>query len=220
VESPGLVTTMKAFVTRHPAPIYLVLTFAISWGGVLIVVGPGGFPGTGERFERLLPIAVAVMIAGPSVAGLLLTALVYGRAGLRDFLARLFKWRVGAWWYAAALLIAPTLMMAVLFALSLFSPTFLPGIFVTDDGATLVLRGIAVALAAGIFEELGWTGFAIPTLRLRYGVLATGIIVGLLWAAWHLLVAFWASGAVSGALSLASYLLDPRAPVKPAWCCE
>lgn len=61
----------------------------------------------------------------------------------------------------------------------------------------------------GIFEELGWTGFAIPTLRQRYGVLTTGLIVGVLWAAWHLIVAFWASGTISGALSLASYLLDP-----------
>ena len=33
----------------------------------------------------------------------------------------------------------------------------------------------------GFFEELGWTGFAIPTLmRLRYGVLGTGLIVGVL----------------------------------------
>jgi uncharacterized protein len=57
---------------------------------------------------------------------------------------------------------------------------------------------------------LGWTEFAVPTLlRLRYAVPTTGPIVGLLWAAWHLHVAFWASGVTSGALSLASYLLDP-----------
>jgi hypothetical protein len=57
---------------------------------------------------------------------------------------------------------------------------------------------------------LGWTGFAVPTLlRLRYGVLTTGPIVGLLWATWHLLVTFWTSGVTSGALSLSSYLLAP-----------
>ena len=56
-------------------------------------------------------------------------------------------------------------------------------------------------------EELGWTGFTVPTLlRLRHGVLATGLIVGLLWGAWHFLIAFWASGTSSGALSLANYL--------------
>jgi membrane protease YdiL (CAAX protease family) len=70
--------------------------------------------------------------------------------------------------------------------------------------------GVAAGLMAGVFEELGWTGFAVPTLlRLRHGVLATGLIVGIPWAAWHLLVAFWASGTISGEFALVSYLLDP-----------
>ena len=64
-------------------------------------------------------------------------------------------------------------------------PGFLPGIVTTDDKASLLLFGIAVGLWVGFFEELGWTGFAVPRLRLRYGVLTTGLIVGLLWGAWH-----------------------------------
>jgi len=58
----------------------------------------------------------------------------------------------------------------------------------------------------GFLEELGWTGFAVPGLRLRYGVLTTGLIVGFLWGAWHFLVTFWASGDSSGALSLPLFL--------------
>lgn len=142
------------------------------------------------------------MIAGPSVAGILLTGLVHGRAGLRELLSRLLRWRVGAHWYAVALLTTPLLATAALFALSLTSPVFLPGIFASDDKASLLLSGIAAGLAAGIFEELGWTGFAVPGLRLRHGVLTTGLIVGALWGAWHFLVAFWGSGSSSGAFSL------------------
>jgi membrane protease YdiL (CAAX protease family) len=61
---------------------------------------------------------------------------------------------------------------------------------------------IVVGLIVGIFEELGWTGFAVPTLlRMRYGVLSTGLIVGVLWGAWHLLGNdIWASVATSGRL--------------------
>jgi len=66
--------------------------------------------------------------------------------------------------------------------------------------------GIAVRLGAGFFEELGWTGFAIPRMRLRYGILSTGLIVGVLWGAWHFLMNFWASGATSGELSLAIFV--------------
>src|SRR5215212_7112477 len=51
----------------------------------------------------------------PSVAGILLTGLLYGRAGLHDLLTRMRRWRVGARWYALALLTAPLLFTAVLF---------------------------------------------------------------------------------------------------------
>jgi len=189
--------------------IYFALVFAISWGGVLILAGPNGLPGTPESTARLLPFAVVAIVAGPSVAGILLTGLVHGRTGLHELRSHLFKWRVGVQWYAVALLTAPILMTILLLALSLISPVFLPGIVTSGDKASIVLLGIFIAVMAGIFEELGWTGFAIPELRRHHSVLATGLIVGLLWAAWHLLFAFWLSGTVSGPLSLASYMLDP-----------
>ena len=146
------------------------------------------------------------MLLGPSVAGILLTGLLYGKAGLRELLSRVVRWRVGARWYAVALLTAPLVFAAVLFGLSLTSPEFLPRILTTNDKASLVLMGIAVGLGAGIFEELGWTGFAIPRMRFRYGVLTTGLIVGVLWGAWHFFMNFWASGVTSGELSLAVFV--------------
>jgi membrane protease YdiL (CAAX protease family) len=180
-------STVKAFLNRYPALTYFAMLFAISWGGVLIVVGPRGIPGTPEQFTALLPFAILAMVAGPSVASLLLTSVAYGRAGLRELRSRLLTWRVGARWYAVALLTAPLLVMAILLALSLFSPHFVPNLFVSDDKVALLLSSLAIALAAGFIEELGWTGFAVPALRRRYSVLATGLIVGLLWAAWHVL---------------------------------
>jgi hypothetical protein len=194
-------TTIRAFINSHPLLAYYALAFAISWGGFLMVVGPGGFPGTKEQLETLLPFVAWAMLAGPSVAGILMTALIKERAGLRELLSRLPRWRVGARWYAVALLTAPLLAAAVLFALSLSSP-----IFTTDEKATVVLVGIAAGLTT-LFEELGWTGFAVPTLlRGRHGVLGTGLIVGLLWGAWHLLQISWVSGIYSAALPLALFL--------------
>jgi membrane protease YdiL (CAAX protease family) len=154
----------------------------------------------------LFPVVLLAMLVGPSVAGILLTGLVHGRAGLRELLSRLLRWRVGARWYAVALLTIPLLAMATLFALLPTSPVFLPGVFASDDKASVLLVGIAVGLVVGILEELGWTGFAIPELRLHYSVLTTGLIVGVLWGAWHFILAFWSSGSSSGALSLPLFL--------------
>jgi uncharacterized protein len=113
---------------------------------------------------------------------------------------------VGARWYAVALFAAPILITAVLLVLSLFSREFLPGILTASDKASLLLFGLAVGLGAGFFEELGWTGFAVPELRLRCGVLTTGLIVGVLWGAWHFLVVVWGIGTSAGTLPLALFV--------------
>ena len=192
---------------RHPVLTFYVLVFAISWGGILILVGPSRIPGTPEDVERLFPFALMVQFAGPSVAGILMTGLISGRVGLRALLLRLLRWRVGARWYAAALLPGPLLVAAVLFALSLVSPDFLPGIVTTNDRVALLVFGLAWGLiGGGLLEELGWTGFVVPKLRPRFGALATGLIVGLAWGAWHFLIAFWASPALAGGLSLSIFV--------------
>jgi uncharacterized protein len=146
------------------------------------------------------------MLAGPPVAGLLMAALASGRAGLPELGSRLLRWRVDGGWYAAALLAAPALQLAVLLSLSLVSPVFLPAIVTADDKAVLLVPGILVGLAGGLVEEIGWTGFAIPRLRLRHGVTATGSIVGLLWGGWHLLQMWWVGITSSEAIPLAVFL--------------
>ena len=189
---------------RHPVVTCFGLTFLISWGGILMVLGPGAFTGTTVPTEGLLPLVFLAMFAGPAVGGLLLMGVVSGKAGFRDLLSRLLTWRVAARWYAVALLAAPLLMLAVLLPLSLTSPEFLPGIFTSDDKVFLLVIGLAAGLITGLCEELGWTGFVIPRLRLRYGVVTTGLIVGLLWGAWHF--PLFSGGDLSGALSLALFL--------------
>ncbi|MCL4859137.1 MAG: CPBP family intramembrane metalloprotease [Caldilineaceae bacterium] len=195
-------TTIQAFIKRRPVLSYFALTFAISWGGILIALAPVGFPISTEQGEFYL--ALMVNQAGPLLSGILLTSLIYGRAGLREFLSRLLRWRVGARWYAVALLTAPLLAAATLFALSLISPVFLPGIFATNDKVSLLLLGLVVGILGGL-EEPGWTGFAVPELRRRYSILVTALIVGFLWGAWHFLLTYWASGDASGAFSLSRF---------------
>jgi uncharacterized protein len=200
-------STIKAFVTRHPVPVYFAATFAISWGTALAAIGgSGGMRGTTPGSDPRFVYALIAMLAGPSVTGILLTALVYGRTGLIEFRSRLLKWRVAVAWYAVALLTAPVLMTATLLALSFTSPAFLPGIVTSDQAASILLIGLAVGLSAGVFEELGWTGFATPTLRRRYRVVATGLIVGIWWSAWHLLPNVWSSRAASGELAMSVFL--------------
>jgi membrane protease YdiL (CAAX protease family) len=193
---------MTNFIKRHSLLIYFTLTFIISWGAVLILAGPNGIP---VAEDQAVVLGMALLL-GPSVAGILLTGLTSGRDGFRDALSHLLTWRVSARWYAVALLTAPLSAVVVLLVLSLFSPEFTPLIFISDDKASLILMGLVAGLMVGCVEELGWTGFAIPLMRLRYSVFATGLTVGLLWGAWHFIM-FWESDSFSGTFPLAILLV-------------
>jgi len=189
------------FIKKNPVLSYFLLTFIISWGAILALIALNGMPATPAEAQAQLPVAIVVMLGGPLITGLLMIGLIDGRAGYRDLMARLLKWRVRLQWYAIALLIAPLVFLVVHYILWLFSPVYLPG-FLGPNGSSLIFLGVLSGIAVGICEELGWFGFAIPKLRIRYSVLATGLIVGVLWGAWHIMANdIWAIRTYTGDLN-------------------
>lgn len=194
-------------IRRHPVLWYYVFVFGISWGGILAAVGGfSGIPGSPQQVEASFAVALPAMLAGPAVTGILMTAVVAGREGLRDLLSRLLRFRVGGRWYAAALLVTPLAMGVTPLVVSRVHPAFLPGIVASSDRMALVQFSLMAGLMAGIFEELGWTGFAVPRLLQRRSVLSTGLIVGALWAVWHFIINVWTSGDAAGVLDLHLFL--------------
>jgi CAAX protease family protein len=175
-------TGITGFIRRHPVPIFYALAFAISWGGIVLILGPNGLFSTGTTMPFT---GGAALLAGPSIAGVLLTGLIDGTLGFRRLAFRLRRWRVGARWYAVALLTGPLVMSGTVFALSLAAPEFRPDFLTADNKLNIVVTGIVLGLIVGFFEELGWTGFALPRLRRRYGIATTGLVMGLLWGLWH-----------------------------------
>lgn len=202
-----MLQTMVTLIRRHPVWAYFVLTIGISWGGVFLAAGGApGFPANAQEIESLLPLVVPLLAVGPIFSGLLLTALLDGRAGLSDFAARLLRWRVGLRWYAIALLLTPLLAALTLLGLSFISPVYAPGILVSEDKTGLIISALAAGLVAGLFEEPGWTGFVTPKLRQRYGLFTAGLLIGAMWGFWHLIVAVWGSGTPTGEFSALLFL--------------
>jgi len=135
------------------------------------------------------------MLLGPSTSGLVLTAVLAGRNGLRELWARIKHLKVGLPWYAVSLLTVPVLTLIIFLSLGVFvSPNYAPSF--------RIALGVA-GLLAGCFEEIGWTGFATPRLLSRHDPLKAGFFLGLLWACWHMLADF--SGNISN-LSLGQWI--------------
>ncbi|HEY5945354.1 MAG TPA: CPBP family intramembrane glutamic endopeptidase [Kofleriaceae bacterium] len=151
----------------RPLRWYFLLAFTISWTGVLFAAS-----------QHQLYLLFVAMLLGPSVSSIALTAYYEKARGLRELAHRLLRWRIGARWYAT-LLVAPLTLSLIALALSLYSSSFRPGFAIPF--------ALIAGFGAGIFEELGWTGFATPRLLRRYSWFDAGLLLGLPWAVWHLL---------------------------------
>lgn len=179
----------KSLSRRFPVASYFILAFLISWGGSFAIGGPKFLRGELLAFEDSMRMA-PLQLAGPFVAGLVMTYLIDGPTGLRELFSRMLRWRVGLGWYAAALLTFPTLIGGVLWSLSvLVSPDFAPG---------FIAFGIVAGLLAGFIEETGWMGFAYPRMEARLGTWRATIYLALLHGLWHALAGYLGEGPAYG----------------------
>ncbi len=98
-------SSIKTFVNQYPLSTYFIMTFIISWGAILMLVGPNGIP---VAPDQAVTLGMAILL-GPSITSLLLIGLTSGRTGFRELLSRLFKGRVGLRWYASRAPDCPTI---------------------------------------------------------------------------------------------------------------
>jgi membrane protease YdiL (CAAX protease family) len=172
---------IKSFIQRHSIATYFVLAYGISWSCILVVAALKGFrPDAIELQDGILMFLA--MLVGPSLAGITMTAVLEGRSGLRSLVSRMGRWRVDLRWYAV-LLVFPVLILTTLLTLTaLVSPVFAPH---------FTAVGMVVGLLAGLFEEIGWTGFALPKLQVKYSALAAALLLGVPWGLWHILADYF-----------------------------
>lgn len=194
------------WIKKNSILTYYILTFLISWGAILILIAINGMPTTVAEAQAQLPLAIMTFLLGPCISGLVMIGLVHGRAGYRNLFSRLFKWRVSLVWYAVALMLAPAVFAATHFVLSLISPVYMPGFLTVPDGPALIFLGIMSGIMVAILEEVGWFGFVIPEMRKRFSFLKVGLIVGLIWGAWHIMANdIWAIKTYSGEIPTVLY---------------
>jgi uncharacterized protein len=196
---------------QRPFRTFLLLAFAFSWVDWLSLVVSGAHIVPGR-----LPTDLAGM-AGPALAAMAAAAASGGEAGLKAFALRLarFPWRSPWPW-----LLGPTPAYALAFVLL---ARYAVGAPVPDLADFLRYPGLPeiapvftfdlVLAGAGIGQEVGWRGFALPRLQDRFGPLGGALAVSIPWAVWLLpllLLHFTATGTpsdVGATLALAGVLI-------------
>jgi uncharacterized protein len=140
--------------------------------------------GTSFLFVRVLLFLGAF---APSLVALGLTARDDGVPGVKTLLRRLFIWRVGARWYLFAVFYMPAIVLAVGVGYGLITQSWFP---LNPMPRLALVSTIAFRATSRLFvrasEEIGWRGYALPGLAQRFGLGRASLILGPLWAAWHL----------------------------------
>lgn len=120
---------------------------------------------------------------GPPLAATVLVAA--SDRGLRPWLAARFRWRLAPRWYLLALGLPLLLVGAIAGGVVLAGGTLDPSVLGRRLPTYPILL-LFTALLSGGQEELGWRGFAQPHLETRFDGLTASLLVGALWALWHL----------------------------------
>jgi len=185
-------SVVKTFLSKYSVLSYFFLTFIISWGTIYLLFGAEGIPATDDTKE----IIGMTILLGPTIAGLLLTALSEGKKRFKQLGERLIRWKVRFHWYLVALLTAPISTLLAVGLFSMFAGQKPLPVLTTEDPLNLLVLALIGGITVALFEELGWTGFVTPQLRKRKGIVTTGLLIGMVWGAWHFIL-FWEANSFS-----------------------
>jgi membrane protease YdiL (CAAX protease family) len=162
---------------RKDLAVFFVVAFALPWSVWITRIGDdhgwwGWHVPTGVALWTMLP------------GTLLVAAATGGRRAVRDLLRRVARWRFGTGWYAVAL--------GLPWALALTGTGVLLAIGGSSQFGTVMAGSAALSyflIGVPLFtltEELAWRGFALPRLQALLPALPAGLVLGVIWALWHI----------------------------------
>jgi len=160
--------------------LYMALAFLIMWG--LFFLGKCGII---KAASPLFMVMFVVGSWGPTIAAVL--TLLFLREG-RD-IGKLFigwtRWNVGAGWILAALSPFAVAGLIILVYLGFM------GNPIVNPSPQTVFSGLLAVLLSGFLtgpsgEEPGWRAFATPRLQQHLSALGASVVLGVIWALWHL----------------------------------
>lgn len=168
--------------------LFFVVTFALTWSLAAVLI-----------FVSFSTPVFLLAVYSPGIVGIFLVWRYYGLNGLGRFFRRLTLWRMPRVWW---------LYLLVGFPATIYLGAALKGT-IGDPFPFTPWYQVFPALAFSFFllgtnEEFGWRGVALPLLQRKYSPFWAGLILGIIWAAWHI-PAFYISGLQYEAWSVVPY---------------
>ncbi len=159
---------------------FLAITFSLTWGlAALLMLFYDQIVAIFGEVSSTNPLFI-LAVYSPGIAGVFLILRSYSIRGLGSFFRRLTLWRAPAPWWLFLILGIPLLVYAGAAVKGSINDPF------PFSPWYQVLPAMAVALLLGPIEEFGWRGLALPLLQRKFSPFWAGLILGCIWAAWHI----------------------------------
>ena len=166
----------RSSASRSPS-VFFLLVFALCIPIWLLGAA------TGIQLLPGLPVSSLIDVS-PVTAALILIYRENKSAGVTELLKRSFDFeRIKARvWYAPVVLLMPGVTV-LSYGFMRLTGSSVPTPQFPVMAPLVMFIGFFIA---GLAEELGWMGYAIDPMQDRRNALQAGILLGLVWAAWHI----------------------------------
>ncbi len=162
---------------------YFSLTFAVSWACWVTAGAVQRVASVGPGLPVLATVLLYVGTFAPAVVALSMTARTGEPGGATTLIGRVFQGNVPARWYAFAVGYLPAIKLAAALVHRVTAGTWPP---FGDTPWYVVVGALAISTPVQAGEEIGWRGYALPRLAVRFGFARASLLLGVIWAVWHL----------------------------------
>jgi membrane protease YdiL (CAAX protease family) len=176
----GLTIAAKRPMTTKALAPFLAITFLLTWGlGAMLMLFYDQIVAIFGEISTTNPLYI-LAVYSPGFAGVFLVLYHYGLKGLGSFVQRLTLWRAPKMWWLFLFLGIPVIFYAGAAIKGTISNPF------PFSPWYQAMPALALAFLLGPIEEFGWRGVALPLLQRKFAPFWAGLILGLIWAAWHI----------------------------------
>lgn len=169
---------------------YVMYTYLLFWLMILVL---GGLASTVTNNSFAMQWVVVVCSWAPTIVLVVLSKKILNGIPLKDFLKGAFRDKVSLSCFSiSTFTIVGVYFLSVVLSGLVEKNSFSASISIPFPAVIWSLIFSVLQGASG--EELGWRGYLLPRLEDNYGFAKGNIILGLIWAFWHLPLWFISSG--------------------------
>ena len=175
---------------RLQLPLFFLLAFIISWAiWIPQAVTTLGIYKSAISIESPLNL---IAVWGPGLAAIILSVLAKSKEGVKKLFHPIKYWRVGIHWYIFVLFypigkwLAAYIIDILLGQSYKLGPSPILSFFNLPEQAIMIPIAVVSTFLNTLGEEVGWRGFALPKLQVKYTAFVSTIIIGLFWGFWHI----------------------------------